>query len=85
MTRICDAVGGFNLSQGFPDFEAPQEIKDAAVRAILNDYNQYPVTFGEPKLREAIAQKVAGYNKIKCDPETDITVTCGATEAMIAT
>lgn len=85
MTRICDAVGGFNLSQGFPDFEAPQEIKDAAVQAILNDCNQYPVTFGESKLREAIARKVAGYNKIKCDPETDITVTCGATEAMIAT
>jgi len=85
MTRICDAVGGFNLSQGFPDFEAPQEIKNAAVQAILNDCNQYPVTFGESKLREAIARKVASYNKIKCDPETDITVTCGATEAMIAT
>ncbi len=85
MTRICDAVGGFNLSQGFPDFEAPQEIKDAAVQAILNDCNQYPVTFGEPKLRKAIARKVAGYNKIKCNSETDITVTCGATEAMIAT
>ncbi len=85
MTRICDAVGGFNLSQGFPDFEAPEEIKNAAVQAILNDNNQYPVTFGEPELREAIARKVAVYNKIKCDPETDITVTCGATEAMIAT
>ena len=85
MTRICDAVGGFNLSQGFPDFEAPQEIKDSAVQAILNDCNQYPVTFGEPKLRKAIARKVAGYNKIKCNSETDITVTCGATEAMIAT
>jgi len=85
MTRICDAVGGYNLSQGFPDFEAPEEIKRAAVQAILNDCNQYPVTFGEPKLREAIARKVADYNKIKCSPETDITVTCGATEAMIAT
>lgn len=85
MTRICDAVEGFNLSQGFPDFEAPEEIKGAAVQAILKGCNQYPVTFGELKLREAIARKVAGYNKIKCDPETDITVTCGATEAMIAT
>lgn len=85
MTRICDAVGGFNLSQGFPDFEAPEEIKNAAVQAILNDNNQYPVTFGEPELRGAITRKVAVYNKIKCDPETDITVTCGATEAMIAT
>ena len=85
MTRICDDVGGYNLSQGFPDFEAPEEIKEAAIRAILNGCNQYPVTFGEPKLREAIAKKVADYNKIKCEPETDITVTCGATEAMIAT
>jgi len=85
MTRICDDVGGYNLSQGFPDFEAPEEIKEAAIRAILNGCNQYPVTFGEPKLREAIAKKVADYNKIKCNPETDITVTCGATEAMIAT
>ena len=85
MTRICDDVGGYNLSQGFPDFEAPEEIKEAAIRAILNECNQYPVTFGEPKLREAIAKKVADYNKIKCNPETDITVTCGATEAMIAT
>ncbi len=85
MTRICDDVGGYNLSQGFPDFEPPEEIKEAAVRAILNGCNQYPVTFGEPKLREAIAKKVADYNKIKCNPETDITVTCGATEAMIAT
>ena len=85
MTRICDDVGGYNLSQGFPDFEAPEEIKEAAIRAILNECNQYPVTFGEPKLREAIAKKVADYNKIKCEPETDITVTCGATEAMIAT
>lgn len=85
MTRICDAVGGYNLSQGFPDFEAQKEIKEAAVRAILSNHNQYPVTFGEPKLREAIAKKAADYNKIKCNPETDITVTCGATEGMIAT
>jgi len=85
MTRISDAVGGYNLAQGFPDFEAPKEIKQAALKAIQDGYNQYPVTFGEPELREAIAKKVAAYNKISCNPETDITVTCGATEAMIAT
>lgn len=85
MTRVCDAAGGYNLSQGFPDFEAPEDIKQAAVKAILNNCNQYPVTFGEPKLREAVSQKAASYNKIKCNPETEITVTCGATEAMIAT
>jgi aspartate/methionine/tyrosine aminotransferase len=85
MTRICDAAGGYNLAQGFPDFECSPAIKEAAIRAINNDLNQYPVTFGEPELREAIGEKVLKYNKIKCNPATDITVTCGATEAMIAT
>lgn len=85
MTRICDAMGGYNLSQGFPDFPAEESIKKAAIEAILADYNQYPVTFGEPKLRTAIAKKAKRYNNILCDPDTDITVTCGATEAMIAT
>jgi aspartate/methionine/tyrosine aminotransferase len=84
MTRISDSLGGYNLSQGFPDFDSPEEIKTAAIEAILNNYNQYPVTFGEPALREAICKKAASYNKIICDPETDITVTCGATEAMIS-
>ncbi len=85
MTRVCDAVGGYNLSQGFPDFGSPQALKEAAITAIQEDLNQYSVTFGEPELREAIHQKVRSYNHIPCDPETDITVTCGATEAMIAT
>lgn len=85
MTRICDAVGGYNLAQGFPDFESPKEIKEAAIAAIQNQYNQYPVTFGEPELREAISKKANRYNHVQCDPETEITVTCGATEAMIAT
>jgi len=77
--------GGYNLSQGFPDFESPEEIKKAAIAAINDGWNQYPVTYGEPELRDAISKKVARYNGIKCNPETDITVTCGATEAMIAT
>ncbi|SDE95369.1 pyridoxal phosphate-dependent aminotransferase [Sporomusa acidovorans] len=85
MTRICDEVGGYNLSQGFPDFESPKAIQEAAIRNIRAGFNQYPVTFGEPELREAISRKVAQYNHIQCDPKTDITVTCGATEAMIAT
>lgn len=85
MTRICDAAGGYNLSQGFPDFESPKEIMAAAVAAIHNGYNQYPVTYGEPELREAIGKKTWSYNRIQCDPDTDITVTCGSTEAMIAT
>lgn len=85
MTRICDAAGGYNLSQGFPDFESPKEIKEAAIAAINKDYNQYPVTFGEPELREAISKKALRYNGIQCNPDTEITVTCGSTEAMIAT
>lgn len=85
MTRICDAVGGLNLSQGFPDFDSPEEVKNAAIEAIKNGFNQYPVTFGEPELREAIAAKAARYNRFNFDPATDITVTCGATEAMIST
>lgn len=85
MTRISDSLGGYNLSQGFPDFNCSKEIKEAAISAILSDLNQYPVTFGEPELREAISIKAARYNNISCNPETDITVTCGATEAMIAT
>ncbi len=85
MTRICDAAKGFNLSQGFPDFPAEKIIKQAAINAITKDYNQYPVTFGEPNLRLAIAQKFFWYNGVKINPDTEITVTCGATEAMIAT
>lgn len=85
MTRISDAMDGLNLSQGFPDFESPLEIKEAAIKAINENWNQYPVTFGEPELREAISKKIFNYNKIQADPATEITVTCGATEAMIAT
>lgn len=85
MTRVSDAMNGLNLSQGFPDFESPAEIKAAAIKAINTNWNQYPVTFGEPELREAISRKALKYNKIISNPDTDITVTCGATEAMIAT
>lgn len=84
MTRICNQYDGCNLAQGFPDFDPPQEIMEAAINAIRGGYNQYAVTFGEPGFREAISRKVASFNDIKCDPATDITVTCGATEAMIA-
>jgi aspartate/methionine/tyrosine aminotransferase len=85
MTRICDSMNGYNLSQGFPDFESPFEIKEAACEAIRMNLNQYPVTFGEPELRNAISKKALWYNKMNVDPEKEITVTCGATEAMIAT
>ncbi len=85
MTRVCMAEGGLNLAQGFPDFDPPQELKQAAIEAIEAGRNQYSITFGEPDFREAIIAKALRYNRIDYDPDTEVTVTCGATEAMIAT
>jgi aminotransferase len=84
MSRICNQAGGLNLAQGFPDFDAPEPMKKAAQKAIQDGYNQYAITFGQPLLRKAIAAKAKDYNGIVCDPDTQITVTCGATEAMIS-
>ncbi len=84
MTRLADAHGAINLGQGYPDFPAPFELKEAAARAINEDHNQYPVTFGVPELREALAQTYRRRYGMDVDPETDICVTCGSTEAMIA-
>ncbi|MDI3502758.1 MAG: L-glutamine---4-(methylsulfanyl)-2-oxobutanoate aminotransferase [Archaeoglobi archaeon] len=85
MTRVAIKYGAINLAQGFPDFEAPEELKKAASKAIFEDYNQYTITWGLPELREAISEKVRKYNGIESDPEKEITVTCGTTEAMMAT
>ncbi len=84
MTRLCEQHGGINLAQGFPDFPAPAELKEAAKQAIDADHNQYAITWGTREFRRAIAAKFARYNGVACDPETEITVTCGSTEAMIA-
>jgi len=84
MTRLCRQHGAVNLAQGFPDFAAPQQIKDAACRAIEGDVNQYAITWGAPALREAIAAKQLRCYGMRVDPEREIAVTCGATEAMIA-
>jgi len=85
MTRLNAIHGGINLAQGFPNFAAPQAIKDAAKRAIDADINQYAITWGARPLREAIAAKTARFHPgWQVDPETQITVTCGATEGMIA-
>ena len=85
MTRMADKYGALNLAQGFPDFPAPAAIKEAAVKAIEEDYNQYAVTWGSPNLRDAICEKAAWFNGIKADPVKNVTVTCGSTEAMMAT
>jgi aminotransferase len=84
MTRVCLKHNGVNLAQGFPDFPAPAEIKDAALKAIQADLNQYAITWGEPNLRQAITEKFAWHNGVIIDPEREITVCCGATEAMIS-
>ena len=84
MTRLCRQYQAVNLAQGFPDFPAPQEIKDAACRAIAEDVNQYAITWGAPALRSAIAAKQLRCYGLEVDPEREIAVTCGATEAMIA-
>jgi len=84
MTRVCLKHQGVNLAQGFPDFPAAAEIKEAAIQAIRSDLNQYAITWGTPSLRQAIAEKFAWYNGVTADPEQEITVCCGSTEAMIA-
>jgi aminotransferase len=83
MTVEAHRHGAVNLAQGMPDFPAPPEIKAAACRAIENDINQYAITWGAKDLREAIAEHAAWYLGIHVDPETEITVTCGSTEAML--
>jgi aminotransferase len=84
MTRLAMEHGGINLAQGFPDFPAPAELIEAAARALRDGYNQYAITWGSPRLREALAEKVGWFNGLHVDPERNITITCGATEAMMA-
>lgn len=85
MTRLAQIHGAVNLAQGFPDFEAPKEIKEAACQAIMADINQYAITWGSKSFRNAIAAKAGQHMGLEVDPEREITVTCGSTEAMIAT
>ena len=84
MTRLADAHGAVNLSQGFPDFPAPAELKEAAARAIAADLNQYAVTWGASNLRQAIAAKFERSYGVPVDPDKEVTVCCGGTEAMVA-
>ena len=86
MNRLAVAAGAVSLAQGFPDFACPPELKAAAAAAVADDINQYAITWGSKPLRDAIAASTPrlfpAWGEI--DPETQITVTCGATEAMIA-
>ncbi len=85
MTRLANQHGAINLAQGFPDFPAPELLKEAAARAIRDNVNQYAITWGARRLREALAKKYSDWYGLSVDPEAEITVTCGATEAMAAT
>jgi aspartate/methionine/tyrosine aminotransferase len=84
MTRLAMQHDAVNLSQGFPDFSAPAEIKEAARQAISDDINQYAITWGSKPLRDAIVEKFERTQGVRYDPEREITVCCGSTEAMMA-
>ena len=83
MTRISDAYGAINLSQGFPDFDPPKEIMDALAKAAYQGPHQYSVTYGAPNFRQALAKKQGKTINREIDPEKEIVVTCGGTEAMM--
>ena len=83
MTRLAMLHGAMNLAQGYPDFPAPEFIKRAAIEAINGDINQYAITWGSLRLRQAIAAKMKRFAGLDLDPDREVTVTCGATEAMM--
>jgi len=85
MTRLCQQHGGVNLAQGFPDFPAPDAIKEEAARAVREDVNQYAITWGAKRLRDALVAKTRDFTGLDYDPETEVTVCCGTTECMAAT
>src|SRR3982750_1798415 len=78
MTREAIKYGAVNLSQGFPDFAAPDDIKRIAMQAIADDVNQYAITWGVKDFRDAIAKKTEWHLGLEIDPEAEITVTCGS-------
>jgi aminotransferase len=84
MTRLANAHGAINLSQGFPDFDPPEVLKQAAEHAGRHGPHQYAVTWGAPAFREAMARKQSRFTGLDIDPDANIVVTCGSTEAMMA-
>jgi aminotransferase len=85
MTRLANAHGAVNLSQGFPDFPAPALVKEEAARAVMADVNQYAITWGAKRLRDALVAKHERFTGLAFDPEREVVVCCGATECMAAT
>ena len=77
MTRLGDEAGSVNLSQGLPDFNPPDSVLQAAIRAITEGENQYTFPFGLAAFRQAVAEKCRTYNHFSVNPETEVTITCG--------
>ena len=84
MTRVCQQFNGINLAQGFPEKSPPEEVLQEALQAIRRGNNQCSITWGLPALREAVAQKVSRFNGLRPDPEKEVTITCGSSEAIVA-
>jgi aminotransferase len=84
MTRVAAEHDAINLAQGFPDFPAPDGVKAGAIRGIEENINQYAITWGAKRFRDALAAKYAEWYGMEVNPETEVTVTCGATEAVVA-
>ncbi len=85
MTRISNQYGAVNLSQGFPDFEPPRPILERLAQVSREDFHQYSITWGAQNFREALAAKIKHFSQIQVDPNSELVVTCGSTEAMMAT
>ena len=83
MTRISNQYGAVNLSQGFPDFEPPQEILQRLAEVSKEDVHQYSITWGAQNFREALAKKITHFSGMNVDPNKELVVTCGSTEAMM--
>jgi aspartate/methionine/tyrosine aminotransferase len=83
MTRLSNRYGAINLSQGFPDFDPPEAVLAALERATRGPHHQYAVTWGAPRFREALARKITRFSGVTVDPDTNLVVTCGSTEAMM--
>jgi aspartate/methionine/tyrosine aminotransferase len=84
MTRLALKHKAINLAQGFPDFSCPKQLKEAACASVSADHNQYAITWGAKELRDALSARVKAFNGMDFNPEAEITVTCGSTEAMMA-
>jgi aspartate/methionine/tyrosine aminotransferase len=83
MTRLANQHGAINLAQGFPDFDPPEELLAALERATRGPHHQYAVTWGAPRFRQALARKISRFTGLAVDPDTELVVTCGSTEAMM--